>query len=337
MEPRVADSRCIVIAGLGSVGRRHLRNLKALGWQNVVLLRTHQSTLPDDELAGLPVETSIERALAYEPVGVIIATPTACHLEVALPAAAAGCHLLIEKPLSHTLDGIDLLQGAVRKRDVRVLVGFQFRFHPGLQTVKRLLEEDAVGAILSVHAHMGEYLPQWHPWEDYRRSYSARKDLGGGVVLTLSHPFDYVRWLVGDAVAISAFIGRRGGLEIEVEDTAEILVQLASGAIGQVHLDYIQLQPSHWLSIIGQEGTIRWDNRAGAVHCFRSRQGKEEMFSPPQGFERNAMFLSEMRHFLACIDGTEMPVCTLEDGARALHWALAAKESVAEERVIRIG
>lgn len=337
MEPRVTDSRWIVMAGLGSVGRRHLRNLRALGWRNVVLLRTYQSTLPDEELAGPPVVTSIEQALAYEPVGVIVATPTASHLEIALPATEAGCHLLIEKPISHTLDGIDLLEEAVRKRDVRVLVGFQYRFHPGLQTVKRLLEEDAVGSILSVHAHMGEHLPQWHPWEDYRRSYSARKDLGGGVVLTLCHPFDYVRWLVGDAVAISALIGHRGGLEIEVEDTAEILVRFASGVIGHVHLDYIQLQPSHWLSIIGQEGTIRWDNRDGAVHCFRSRQGKEEVFSPPADFERNAMFLSEMRHFLACIDGTETPVCTLEDGLRALHWALAAKESVAEEKVIRIG
>lgn len=337
MEPRVTDSRWIVIAGLGSVGRRHLRNLRALGWQNIVLLRTHQSTLPADELAGLPVATSIEQALAYEPVGVIVATPTAHHLEIAVPAAEAGCHVLIEKPIAHTLDGIDLLEEAVRKCDVRVLVGFQFRFHPGLQTVKRLLEENAIGPILSVQAHMGEYLPQWHPWEDYRRSYSARKDLGGGVVLTLCHPFDYVRWLVGDPMTISAFVGHRGGLEIEVEDTAEILVRFASGAIGHVHLDYIQVQPNHWFSMIGQGGTIRWDSTYGAVHCFRSREGKEEVLSPPQGFERNTMFVAEMRNFLACIDGGATPACTLEDGIRALQWALAVKESAVEERVIRIG
>jgi len=157
-----------------------------LGWRDIVLLRTYQSTLPDDELAGIPAETDIDRALAYKPTGAIVATPTALHLHVALPAANAGCHLFIEKPISHTLDDIDLFREAVRRRGVRVLVGFQFRFHPGLRTIKRLLDEGAIGAVVSANVHWGEYLPEWHPWEDYRQGYSGRADLGGGVVSTQS-------------------------------------------------------------------------------------------------------------------------------------------------------
>ncbi len=89
-----------MIAGLGSIGRRHLRNLVALGEHDILLFRTHRSTLPDDELAEYPVETDLEKALAHKPDAVIVANPTACHLDVALPAAKAGCHLFLEKPIA---------------------------------------------------------------------------------------------------------------------------------------------------------------------------------------------------------------------------------------------
>jgi predicted dehydrogenase len=158
-----------LIAGLGSIGRRHLRNLLALGERDILLYRTHRSTLPDDEFAGLPVETDLSTALASGVGAVIISNPTALHLEVAIPAAQAGCHLLIEKPISHSLDGIQQLQLAAKASGTRTLVGFQFRFHPGLQRIAQLLQEGAIGKPVSARAFWGEYLPGWHPWEDYRQ------------------------------------------------------------------------------------------------------------------------------------------------------------------------
>jgi len=184
-----------LIAGLGSVGRRHLRNLLSLGEKDILLFRTLQSTFPDDELAGLPVETNLNAALAKQPDAVIIANPTALHLQVAIPAANAGCHLLLEKPISHSMEGVDLLESALKQGGGNVLVGFQFRFHPGLIQAKRWLDDGQIGRPLSFRAVYGEYLPSMHPWEDYRQSYSARQDLGGGVLLTLCHPLDYARWL----------------------------------------------------------------------------------------------------------------------------------------------
>ena len=186
-----------LIAGLGSIGRRHLRNLVALGERDILLYRTHQSTLPDRELAGFITETDLTRALAEKPDAVIVANPTACHLDVALPAAVAGCHLLLEKPISDSLDDrVTDLQKVVVSQDLKVLVGFQFRFHPTLMQIHDLIQSEALGRPLSFRAQWGEYLPDWHPWEDYRQSYAARKDLGGGVVNTLSHPLDYVRLAV---------------------------------------------------------------------------------------------------------------------------------------------
>ena len=163
-----------LIVGLGSIGRRHLHNLLALGESDILLYRTHKSTLPDDELQGYPVETDLATALSWKPEAVIISNPTAMHLKAAIPAAEAGCHLLIEKPISHSMKVVSERVTAVQGGGGRVLVGYQFRFHPGLRKAAFLLGEMAIGGVLSVRAHWGEYLPGWHPWEDHRQGYSAR-------------------------------------------------------------------------------------------------------------------------------------------------------------------
>jgi predicted dehydrogenase len=117
---------------------------------------------------------------------------------------------------------------------------------------------------------------------------------------------------------------------------ADVTLEFKSGVIGTVHLDYVQRPASHWLQITGQTGTIRWDNGDGAVHCYRADRGEWEKFPVPPGFERNNMFLDEMRHFLDCIEGRTGPYVTLEDGIRALEIALAAKRSAAERRVVEV-
>ena len=328
-------TKCLV-AGLGSIGRRHLRNLQALGINDFVLYRTGRSALPDDDLTGLIAEADLQAALAHHPDIAIIANPTSLHIETALACAEAGCHLLLEKPVSHSMAGVSALEQAVVARRLKVLVGFQFRFHPGLRTIKRLLDEDTIGPVACAHAHWGEYLPDWHPWEDYRQSYSAQSDLGGGVVLTLCHPFDYLRWLLGEVDAVSAMVGNLGGLEIGVEDTADVTLRFVSGAIGTVHLDYIQRPPSHTLQITGHKGLIQWDNADGAVRCYQAEIDEWQTFPTPVGFERNTMFLDEMRHFLDCVEDRAEPLVTLEDGIRALQIALAAKRAAAEGRVIEV-
>jgi predicted dehydrogenase len=321
-----------LIAGLGSIGRRHLHNLLALGQRDILLYRTHQSTLPDADLVDFPVETDLSAALDHQPDAVIISNPTALHLQVAQPAAERGCHLLLEKPISHSLQGVQELQETVRRHGLQVLVGFQFRFHPGLQHVRRLLETQAVGQPLSVRSHWGEYLPGWHPWEDYRQGYSARPELGGGVILTLSHPLDYLRYLLGEVQSLWALTASNSPLNLAVEDRAEIGLQFESGVIGSVHLDYVQQPPQHWLEIICTGGTIRWDNSDGSVKWFSSQSSTWQRLPAPQGFERNQLFLDQMRHFLNLLESGGAPACTLDDGVRALELALAVHESAASGR-----
>jgi predicted dehydrogenase len=230
----------ILIAGLGSIGRRHFRNLIALGETDLVLLRSHRATLPDETLAGYPVETDLQAALrAHSPEAVIVANPTALHLDVAIPAAEAGCHILLEKPVADSLEQVPVLEASLKRGGGQVLVGFQFRSHPTLQKARELLQSDAIGKPLAAHAYWGEYLPDWHPWEDYRRGYAARADLGGGVILTLTHALDYMRYLLGEVTALWSFNGHISPLEVVVEDVAEIGLRFAV-AHWQCAFNYIQ-------------------------------------------------------------------------------------------------
>ena len=202
----------ILIAGLGSIGRRHLRNLQDMNIGEFVLLRSRRATLPDDELVGIPTEQNLTEALQrHQPDAVVVSNPTAFHLDIAIPAAQAGCHLLLEKPISHTMEQVPTLAKIVAQKNLKVLVGFQFRFHIGLQRIKGLLDNGTIGAVTSIQAHWGEYLPAWHPWEDYRIGYAAREDLGGGVLLTLCHPFDYLRWLIGEVQSVFAMTAQQVG------------------------------------------------------------------------------------------------------------------------------
>ena len=336
-----------LIAGLGSIGRRHFRNLIALGEKDIVLLRTRKATLPDDELAGYPVETDLAEALKkHKPDAVVVANPTSLHLDVAIPAAEAGCHILLEKPVSHSLDRLGQLEKAAAKSGSKILVGFQFRYHPTLNKARELIQSDALGKILTVHVHWGEYLPQWHPWEDYRQSYAARADLGGGVIVTLTHPLDYLRFLLGDVASLWSFNEHLSALELDVEDFAEIGLKFSSGAVGGVHINYFQRPGVHKLEIVGMDGTMRWDNADGILHLFKMPAPfgsysdlppapVTESFSPPDGFERNQLFIAQTQHFIDIVRGNAQPICTLTDGVRALQMALAAYESQKTEKLVK--
>ncbi len=327
----------VLIAGLGSIGRRHLRNLKTLGETDIVLLRSHRATLPEDELVDYPAETDLESALRkHRPDAVVVANPTALHLSVAIPAARLGCAILLEKPISATLRGVHELESASVESGARVLVGFQFRFHPVLQFIRQAILDDQIGRIISGHVHFGEYLPAWHPWEDYRRGYAARADLGGGVLLTQCHALDYLPWLIGQPEAAFGLTGKLSDLEVDVDDNAEIVLRILGGAMGTIHLDYAQQPPSHTLEVEGTRGSLHCDLLAGTTRIYRSDRSAWEEHPLPPDWERNTMFLDEMKHFLAVARGEKQPACTLADGVRVMQLIEAIRRSNKTGRIVSL-
>ena len=329
-------SKKYVIVGLGSIGRRHLKNLAAVGESEFITVTRGRCALPTDDLPDYHIERDLASALQQQPAAVLICNPTALHLPLARQAAEAGCHIFLEKPISHTAEGIAEFVALTKAKEVQVQVGFQFRYHPILQQIKVAIAEGQIGKVQSAHVHWGEYLPAWHPWEDYRNSYSARKDLGGGVVLTLCHPFDYLRMLLGEVESVYGMTSSRSNLQIETEDVAFANLRLQSGALASVYLDYVERPPQHNLLIIGDEGKIAWDNADGAATVYGKKGEVITTFTPAADFERNTMFKGEMEDFVAMVREGKTPLCTLEDGVKALNIALAIKESARQRKEINL-
>jgi len=255
---------------------------------------------------------------------------------LAVEAAEHGCHLFIEKPLSDSLEGVDRLLATVTERNLVTLVGCNMRFHPGLVRVKKLLEKGAIGRVVAARVEVGQYLPDWHPQEDYRQGYSARRDLGGGVILDAIHEIDYIRWMLGEVATVACFSGKLSRLEIDTEDTAAILLRFDNGTIGEVHMDYVQRAYSRSCHLIGEEGTILWDYGADKVTYYSTSSRQWQTFREGDVNDPNQMYVEEMRHFLRCLAREEEPALDVFEGSRVLQVALAAKESAASGRVVTL-
>jgi len=342
----------ILMVGLGGIGQRHVRNLRELFGDKIEILayrvrglkQTLTDTLKVEEGVDLEQKYQItsyrqwEEALGQKPEVVFVTNPSSLHIDIALQAAERGCHLFIEKPLSHTLEGADRLINLVEKKDLIAFVGYPLRFHPGLKQVHSLLEQKAIGTLLSARLVVGEYLPNWHTYEDYRQMYAAREELGGGVILSQIHEFDYAYWLFGMPRRIFALGGKLSHLEIDVEDTASTLMEC--GVNGRkmpvhVHQDFVQ-RPSHrTCEIMGEEGRILWDYHAGTVQVFSATK-KEAQIYPLSEFKRNQLFIDELKHFFDCLERNEKPLVTIQDGVNSLKIALAARRSLKTGKVVEI-
>ncbi len=333
---RLDQKRRILVVGCGSIGKRHIQNLLALGAAEVLAFDVREDRRREVESPDVQTLATLEAAWARSPEAVVIAVPPSLHVPLALEAAHHGCHLFIEKPLADGVHEIRELLDVVRKRRLVTLVGCNMRFHPGLVRVKQLLDEGAVGRVVSARAAFGQYLPDWHPWEDYRKSYSARRDLGGGIILDAIHELDYLRWLLGEIQSVACFAGKLSELDIETEDTAGLLLRFADGAIGEVHMDYIQRAYSRSCQIVGDEGTIEWDYVAGEVRWYSSADRRWCAIPDPAGWEPNRMYLEEMRHFLRCLDGNDEAALDVVEGKRVLDVALAAKVSFENRRIVEL-
>src|SRR5690606_9752000 len=261
----MAQAQRILVCGVGSAGERHIRNLLALGYEQIALYR--QRHLPLRTLAQtFPTYTSLREALTdFAPTVVFVTNPTAQHLDVALPAARAGCHLFIEKPVSHTLTGLETLQEALAANERFAMVGYMMRFHPLLQQVQRWLVAGELGRPLWVRTTWGEHVPDWHPWEDYRQSYAVQRAAGGGAALTLSHELDTLIWLFGPAVAQTAMLNHHSPLDMDAEQALDLLFRFANGVTANVHLDYWQRPPHRQWELVGTHGRIHFDYYAGTL------------------------------------------------------------------------
>ncbi len=322
----------VLVVGLGSMGRRHLRNLRRLLPSADITVGRRRANGEAPPAEADRVVFSLDDALAARPRVAVVAGPASTHMETALPLAEAGAHLLIEKPIAHSLDGVDALVECCRGRALVLMVGYTFRFYRPLQLMREARAR--IGRLIAVEATVAQYLPDWRPGRDYRQTPSARAELGGGVLLELSHEIDYVRWLAGEVTAVTGRVATVRDLELDVEDTADLVLELESGVTASLHLDMVARMPVRLARLIGEEGTLTLDLRAHELRHYAADSGAWSTLHAAPKTDHNDAYVDEVRHFLDCVDSGSAPSVGAEDGRRVLEIALAAKRASRERRRI---
>jgi len=320
----------ILIVGIGSIGKRHLRLARELLPNADIRILRHQATSEVPEYSN-GCFSSIEDSIAFAPQIAVIASPAPFHIPTAQALAEVGVHLLIEKPLSASLNGVMQLLETCQKQSTVLLTGYNLRFLSSLQRFRKLLGESVIGKVLSVRCEIGQYLPSWRPDKDYRQGVSARRELGGGALLELSHELDYLSWIFGEVEWVKATLSHQSSLEIDVEDTAYLtlgFVEKTDGhqLIGTVNLDFIRHDTTRLCTIIGEKGSLRWNGLTGEVSLYEvgAKQWRE-LFSQPH--QRDDSYLAEWQNFVACVTEHKTPLVTGEDGLKVLQIIEAARHS----------
>lgn len=304
---KIRNVSAALIVGSGSIGQRHIKNLKSIGVDSMVALRSkkgHHKTLPA-ELNIAEVEEWGEIA-KYKPDIAIISNPTSLHLEAVRKSIPFVKGIFIEKPLSSSLEGTEEILNLMDEKKVVSFVGHNLLFHPIIKSIREFMTSREVGRPINIQCQVGQWLPDWHPYEDYRKSYNARKDLGGGVSRTLIHEIHLVAELAGPPVEVCSMLSKSDLLELEVDTVSNVMIRHDSGCVSQVHLDYIQ-KPSHRSGIITFErGWATYDFNESRVVAQGLDDKTPDLIWSDKNYQNNEMYVEQTRKFIEYVEEGRM-------------------------------
>lgn len=285
-----------LVDGFGSIGQRHVNNLIRLGYDKIIVITKKKIT--DKRLGKLKFFKKLSEGLKLKPNIALICNPTSLHDRSIIACANANCHLFVEKPVSSNNKNEKKINNLIKKKKLINMVGYMMRFHPAISKVEQLLKKDAIGKVFNIQSMWGEYLPNWHPEENYKRSYASKKKLGGGVSLTLSHDLDLLKKIFGTPQKIYNLNSNLSSLKIEVDTYSSFLVSFKKDIFASIHLNYLMQKPQRYIKIIGENGEINFNYYKNTVSLVKNKSNKIYNF---KNFKRNELFLKEMNYFIRCV------------------------------------
>lgn len=322
----------LLIIGQGSIGLKHKQIAKKL------FKKSQIKTLSSNPITkNVNDFNNINEALKFDPDIAVIASPAPFHVDTAISLASNGTNLIIEKPISTSFKNSQKLKKISRNKNIEILVGYNLKNSKSLNFFKNLIDQDYIGKIFSVHVEVGQHLKSWRPEKNYKQSVSANKNLGGGVLLELSHEIDYIRWIFGEIKSVSASVQKSSDLEIDVEDSAKLIFKFLSNNIyASLNMDFFRHNTSRSCEVIGKKGTLFWNGISNTVHHFDFKKQKwSKIFSSKS---KEDTYLEEWKHFIECIksENTIDPLTSVSDAYKTLRVIEAAKRSSKAKKEIKI-
>lgn len=302
LKPRYSVERAAII-GCGSIGRRHLHNLRQLGISEIFALRSREGGgNPEiDPALGVVEVNDWTDLINRKPDVAIISNPTSLHLDALNRLIPSVRGVFIEKPLAASLHGVCEILNQIKAHKVVSFVGYNLQFHPAVQALSELINNQNFGAPLVFQGQVGQWIEDWHPGEDYRRAYFSRKDLGGGAALSLIHEVHLATQLFGPAGAVSCLLPQSDLLSLQVDVIADLMINHSIGAVSQIHLDMIQ-RPAHRRGVISFErGWISYDLVAPQVMAQLPGRNSPVVVWQQADYDPNWSYLAEMKSFLSYV------------------------------------
>ncbi len=332
------DLKNILIVGLGSIGLRHLRIAREIFPESRIAILRHQETkeIPKD---ANKVFHTLSDVIQFKPQIAIICTPASIHIEISIALVREGVHVLIEKPISNEKKGLEELNNEAVKNNCVLMVGYNLRFLPSLNKFKNLIDNDFIGDFYSVRSEAGQYLPSWRD-KDYRKTVSAKKSLGGGVLLELSHELDYLRWIFGDIEFVQAQLSRQSTLDIDVEDTVHTILTFKKNykninLIGSLSLDFIRHDKVRICHVIGDKGSLRWNGLTGDIDLFElNSTGWKNIYKDKVNLDQS--YKEEWLHFIECINKKEYSKISFQDGIEVLNIIDSIKKASSSGKRVKV-
>lgn len=323
----------ILIIGFGSIGARHFRIVKEYFPDSSIMVFRKSNK---DLNCSAQFTNNFDEAIAFNPEIAIIACPATFHIKYARALLLNGCHLLIEKPIAASFFDVRDFKNLIKNSKLCCQVGYNLRHSNAFKKFKNfIIEEKLVGEILYVKSVFGQYLPTWREHIDYRKSVSAKKSLGGGILLEISHEIDYLIWLIGDFKWVSAWTGKLSDLEVDVEDTAKITCGFnrhsnIKKVVGTISLDFIRQDRARYCEVIGTKGTIKLDAVDNKI--FLKDVNNEEWNQIYKSNEsRDDSYRNQLSYFLDSIRYEKFNTDSFDNSIKVLEVIEAIKISAKEQ------
>jgi predicted dehydrogenase len=301
---------------------RNIRNLFGGQFKIAALRSGKGETVHDDVIKLLDFEFHSEQeSLEFAPEVVIVCNHSAQHIETVQKYLGRAKYLFVEKPISHSLERREEIEEKVAEKGIITYVACPLRFHPVVRYLKE--QKEGLGKLYYVIAKCSSYLPEWQPGRDYRKSFRTRKEQGGGVALELAHEIDYVRWIFGDIKSGFFYSGHVSDLATDCDDLTVGVFEFAEGGVCEIHLDFVSRVSERSIKVSGENGHFEGDLLAGEVSFLKGSETQRSNFD----FERNDMYVNEMKYFFESIRENRQTFNDFGNAFETVKYALMLRDS----------
>lgn len=318
----MTKKRTVLIAGVGSIGERHLRCFAATGRVDLSICEPNPAVreAAADRHQVRRAFNNFDQALADRPEIVVICTPAHLHIPMAMAAARTKAHLLIEKPLSVDLEGVETLQQIVTEHRLEAAVAYVLRAHPALADMRDAIRAGRFGEPVQIVASSGQHFPFYRP--AYRETYYKDRATGGGAIQdALTHNINACEWLAGPITSLAADFEHQVLEGVEVEDTVHILAR-HNKVMSSFNLNQHQAPNESTLTVNCKRGTARFEYHAARWRWQTEPNGMWHDEAGP-ALERDSLFIRQAESFLDAVEGRKPPLCTIGEAAQSLRATLA--------------